>query len=176
VALRPSDDSALILAIELPPGLERLRRRHVLDAVGEGIPAHATLLYPFAEPRAIDGAMRSVIAGIAASHAPWTLTLAGRGRWPDTLYATVEPDGPIRALQGDLAAAFPSLPLYRDPALRFEPHVTVAEGDGAADPAAATDPAWRELPVARDVREVALIVREGGRWRVGWVFPLGAAK
>ena len=50
--------------------------------------------------------MRAVIAGIVAVHAPWTLTLAGLGRWPDALYATVEPDAPVRALQAELAAEF----------------------------------------------------------------------
>ena len=172
VALRPSDDSALILEVPLPPGLERLRGRHVRDAIGEGIPAHATLLYPFAEPRAIDEAMLTVIDRIVAAHAPWTLTLAGLGRWPDTLYATVEPDSPIRALQAELATAFPSLPLYGRPGLRFEPHVTVAEGPGVDDPAVETDVAWSELPVARRVLEVLLIVREAGRWRTETRFPL----
>ena len=41
---------ALILELPLPPGLETLRRRHVEDAATPGLPAHVTLLYPFAEP------------------------------------------------------------------------------------------------------------------------------
>ncbi len=80
--------------------------------------------------------MRAVIAGIVAAHEPWTLTLARLGRWPDALYATVEPDAPVRALQAELAAAFPSLPLYGEPGLRFEPHVTVVEGPAVDDPGA----------------------------------------
>jgi 2'-5' RNA ligase len=100
------------------------------------------------------------------------MTLGASARWPDTLYATVEPDAPIRALQADLAAAFPELPLYGDPGLRFEPHVTIAEGTGSETWAIADDPAWAELPVTLPVDEVALIVRRDGKWAVERAFPL----
>ena len=103
---------------------------------------------------------------------PWTLTLAGFGRWPDSLYATVEPDAPVRALQAALAGAFPSLPLYGEAGLRFEPHVTIVEGPGVDDPAVEADAVWSELPIALDVREVLLVVRDGGRWRTAGAFPL----
>lgn len=171
-ALRPSDDSALILRVSLPPALERLRRLHVRDAAAQGIPAHATLLYPFAEPASIDGKVRGHVAAVVGRHRAWRLTLAGLGRWPDALYATVEPDAPLRGLQADLAAAFPSLPLYGDTGIRFEPHVTVVEGAGVGDPGLAGDPAWHELPVTERVDEVQLIVRDSSRWRVGGTFPL----
>lgn len=170
--LRPSRDTALILALALPPGLEGLRLQHVRDAATEGIAAHQTLLYPFAEPASLDEALLDDVARIVAGHPGWTLTLAGFGRWPDTLYATVEPDAPLRALQAALAAAFPELPLYGEPGLRFEPHVTVAEGPGVTDPDVPADAAWAELPVTREVREVQLIVRRDGRWSVARAFPL----
>jgi 2'-5' RNA ligase len=165
-----SRDSALVLPVELPPGLEALRVRHVPDAV-HGLPAHLTLLYPFAAPASIDAVLLDRIGAIAAMHRRLTVTLAGRGRWPDALYATVVPDAPIRALQADLGAAFPSFPLYEDPDLRFEPHVTVVEGSGVADPAIASDAAWGELPIDRHLPEVHLLVKAGVRWRVGrsWI-------
>ena len=173
-ALEPSRDSALIIRVELPPGLEALRRRHVADAV-EGVPAHVTLLYPFAEPTSLFDAIHERVAAIVAGHRAWSMTLAGCGRWPDTLYATVEPDAAVRALQGELAGAFPSLPLYGDPGLPFEPHVTVVEGPGVSDPAVAEDPAWAELPIDEHVADVQLIVRTAGRWRVDRGFPLAGA-
>jgi 2'-5' RNA ligase len=175
-ALRPSADSALILAVELPPELEAIRLRHVPDAARQGLPAHATLLYPFAEPGSIDAIVLAAIASIARRHPAWTMTLGGLGRWPDAVYATVEPDGPVRALQAELAAAFPTLPLYGDPSLRFEPHVTVAEGDDVRDPEVPAAGAWAELPVTREVRDVALVIRTTGRWTVARRFPLGAKR
>jgi 2'-5' RNA ligase len=173
-ALEPSPDSALIIRVQLPPALEALRRQQVADA-SEGIPAHVTLLYPFAEPPAIDRDVRDLIGAIVERHHALTLRLGGLGRWPDILYATVEPDGPVRALQAELAAAFPSLPLYGDPPLRFVPHVTVVEGPGVEDPAVAADPAWRELPVTRHVPEVDLLVKARGRWRITDCWPLAPA-
>jgi 2'-5' RNA ligase len=174
-ALEPSRDTALILPVELPPGLEALRRRHVPDAA-DGLPAHVTLLYPFATPGSIDDAVRERIRAIVAGHGPFSMTLVGVGRWPDALYATVEPDGPVRALQADLAAAFPGLPLYGDLGLRFVPHVTVVEGPGVADPAVASDAAWVELPVDRHIPEVHLLVKADVRWRVAetWTFAPAA--
>jgi len=174
-ALDPSPDTALIVAVVLPPGLEQLRLLHVPDAASEGIPPHVTLLYPFARPGQLDDGVHLRIASIVASHAAWNMTLAGLGRWPDTLYATVQPDAPVRALQSELAAAFPDLPLYGRTDLRFEPHVTVAEGPGARDPSVATAAAWWELPVVLEVGSVELIVRERGRWRVARSFPLASS-
>ena len=173
-ALQPSPDSALILRIQLPPGLGALRTRHVPDAA-EGVPAHVTLLYPFATPASTSVEVLDSVAAIVREHREWSMTLAAQGRWPDALYATVEPDGPVRTLQADLAAAFPMLPLYGDPGVRFEPHVTIVEGPGVADPAVLDDPAWGELPAAREVAEIQLIVRERGRWRIATAFPLGSA-
>ena len=173
-ALEPSRDSALIIRVELPPALEALRRIHVADSA-DGVPAHVTLLYPFAEPTSVSDATLERVAAIVAGHRAWSMTLAGFGRWPDTLYATVEPDAAVRALQGELAGAFPALPLYGDPGLRFEPHVTVVEGPGVTDPAVAADPAWAELPIEERVAEVELIVRTEGPWRVVHRFPLSGA-
>jgi 2'-5' RNA ligase len=172
--LAPSPDSALVIAVALPPDLERLRLRHVPDAAA-GLPAHVTLLHPFVAPSSIDGAVVSSIDRVVSGHRAWTMTQAAPGRWPDAVYATVEPDAPARALQAQLAATFPDLPLYGEPGLRFEPHVTLAEGEGAADPLVTLDAAWAELPVTRAIDEIALIVRSDGHWRMARAFPLAAA-
>ncbi len=166
----PSEASGLVVRVELPAGLEALRSRCVPDAAA-GLPAHVTLLYPFADPAAIDQGLRSTVRAIVGRHASWPMRLVEPGRWPGTLYASVEPDAPARSLQADLAAAFPTLPLYGGE-LPFVPHVTVAEGDVADDPAVAEDPAWRELPVVLDVYGFELIVRRDGRWRTEARFAL----
>lgn len=51
-------DTALIVPFDLPPGLEDLRRRCVPDAMA-GLAAHATAMYPFAYPEALDEAIRA---------------------------------------------------------------------------------------------------------------------
>jgi 2'-5' RNA ligase len=171
-ALRPSAASALIIRVDLPRDLEALRMRQVADAAN-GLPAHITVLFPFAEPGSIDDAVLRLIGDVVARHARWTMRLVGRRRWPGVVFAAVEPEAPAIALQADLAAAFPSLPIYGATVEAFVPHVTVAEGGDADDPAIDEDPGWTELPVERAVDAVELIIQSAaGRWRVERRFPM----
>ena len=170
--LAPSESTALILRVTLPRRLEVLRMKRVPDAV-DGLPAHVTVAYPFAEPGSIDDAVAGLVAEVVARRAPWTMQLVERRRWPDTVYASVEPEAPAVALQADLAAAFPSLPIYGGTIEVFVPHVTIAEGPAVDDPAVDEDPGWDDLPVTCAVSEVELIVRgENGRWGTTRTFPM----
>jgi 2'-5' RNA ligase len=170
--LVPDEGTALILPVALPPRLEALRIRSVPDAAA-GLPAHVTVAYPFAEADSIDAAVDAFVAQVVARHAAWTMRLVDRRRWPDAVYAAIEPDGPAIALQADLAAAFPSLPIYGGTIDVFVPHVTIAEGRAVDDPEVDADPGWDDLPVTVAVSEVELIVRSGaGRWNVERRFPL----
>ena len=170
-ALRPAPETALVLVVALPAPLEALRRRSIADATG-GVPPHVTLLYPFAEETQVDAAVLATIAATVARHPAMRLTLGEGRRFPDTLYVSVDPDAPLRALQLDLAVAFPTLPLYGG-AYEFVPHVSIVEGQAAADPNAFDDPAWSTLPVEQDVDAVDLITGRDGRWATRHRFPLG---
>jgi len=172
-ALRPAPETALVLVVSLPPALEAFRVRSIADATA-GVPAHVTLLYPFAEEAQLDAAVLGRVAAIAARHPVLRLTLGEGRRFPDTLYASVEPDAPLRALHGELAAAFPSLPLYGG-AFPFVPPVSVGGGAAASDPGALEDPAWGTLPNAQVVDAIDLITGRNGRWATRRRFPLGTA-
>jgi 2'-5' RNA ligase len=170
-ALQPAPETALVLVVALPAALEDLRRRSIADATG-GVPPHVTLLYPFAEESQVDAAVLATIAAVVARHPAMRLTLGEGRRFPDTLYASVEPDGQLRALQGELAAAFPTLPLYAG-AFEFVPHVSIVEGPPAGEPDAFADPAWSTLPVEQEVDAVDLITGRDGVWATRHRFPLG---
>jgi 2'-5' RNA ligase len=167
-------DTALIVPVELPPELEVVRRRSVADAVS-GLPAHVTLLYPFVPVRDLNDGVRAAIAAVVAAQARFSYRLVGPGRWPETQYASVEPEAPFRALQADLAAAFPNFPLHGG-AFDFVPHVTIAEGEAARLPELADDRAWAELPATATARMVDLLVRTGELWSTKWTFPLGSVR
>ena len=169
--LRPSPLTALVLVVRLPPALEALRWRSIAD-VPAGVPAHVTLLWPFAEEGSLDADVLDTVTRIVARHAPLDLVLGEGRRFPDTLYASVEPDAPLRALQAELAAAFPTLPLYGGEHT-FVPHVSVVEGAAATMPEAFADPAWAELPVRHHAGAVGLITRRNGTWGSRHQFPLG---
>jgi 2'-5' RNA ligase len=169
--LEPSDRSALGVVVALPPALEALRRRNNPEAAA-GIPAHMTLLFPFADPAAIDEPVRQLVAATVARHPACRVTLDGPRIWPDTIYAGVDPAEPLTALQAALAAAFPTLPVYGG-GFDFVPHVTVSPRAGIDDARVIADPAWAELPITMTVTEVDLFVRgDDARWRSRHRFPL----
>ena len=142
-----------------------------------GIPAHLTLLYPFLDPNALDSDVRSALASVAGGHEAIGFELAGSAAWPDTVYVAVNPERPFTRLQADLAKAFPAFPIYGLPApFAFVPHVTVAEGGAAADPATLEAPAWAALPRSRRADALEVIVRAGdGRWRTRWRVALAGS-
>ena len=72
-ALRPAPETALVLVVALPPPLEALRTRSIEDAPG-GVPAHITLLYPFAEETQLD----SLCVNTIRTTACWRLSAGSR--------------------------------------------------------------------------------------------------
>ena len=165
--------SAVIVRAHLPPGLERLRRRGVADAA-DGLPAHLTLLYPFVDPARLDDAVRRRIGAVAANHEPFDYRLLRAARWPDTLYVAVAPVEPFVALQRDLEAAFPDRPIYGEPpGFAFVPHVTIAEGRPADDPATTHDRVWASLPRSARAATLDVIATDGRGWRLVWRLRLG---
>ena len=164
----PSDDIALIIPLRLPMPLETLRQRTAPDA-GFGLPAHVTLLHPFASPEALDGNLRANLGAIVSGHAAFSFRLADQGQWPGTLFASVEPDLPFRSLYEDLLTAFPAFPIHRGK-FDFVPHVTIAEGPFANAPEVINDPAWECLPTTLIVGFADLIVREADGWETKWRF------
>jgi 2'-5' RNA ligase len=165
--------SAVIVPARLPAGLEALRRRSVADAA-DGVRAHLTMLYPFVPSDRLGPDVRRAIAAVAGRHAAIPYRLTGPHRWPDTIYAGVEPADPVMRLQAELAEAFPEFPIYGEPpGFAFVPHVTVAEGPAVNDPRTMDDPAWAAVPIDAVATHLEVISRDGGRWGLRWRIPLG---
>lgn len=165
--------SAVIIPAHLPAGLEALRQRGVGDAAG-GLPAHLTMLYPFLERDELDPAVERAIAAVARRHSPIPYRMTGPHRWPDAIYAGIDPGRPFVRLQADLAAAFPAWPIYGEPpGFAFVPHITVAEGAAADDPRMMADVAWTALPSDAIGSRIDVISTAGDRWEVVWSLPLG---
>ena len=141
------------------------------------MPAHLTLLYPFVEPAALDAAVRGRLARVALGHPAFDYVLAGQARWPDTVYARVEPVHPFVALQHDLERSFPDYPIYGGATgFMYVPHVTIAEGPSVDDDSVAHDRGWQALPLERRVTAIEVISRpDAGPWRTVWRMPLGGA-
>jgi 2'-5' RNA ligase len=136
--------------------------------------AHLTMLYPFVEADRLGPEVRRAIVAVARRHAPIAYRLNGPHRWPDAIYAGVEPADPFVRLQADLAEAFPGFPIYGEPpTFAFVPHVTVAEGVAVQDPGTMDEEAWGALPFDAVASRLDVIAGDGGRWRLRWSIPLG---
>ena len=168
----PSDNAAVIVRAFPPRSLERWRRRCVAQAA-IGLPAHATMLYPFVAPGQLGPAVRARLAEVAERHAPIAYVLDGPRVWPDVVYLSLDPSEPFVALQRALARAFPGFPIYGPEFdLEFVPHVTIAERGAACVPL--DDPAWHFLPRAGVASAIEVIARSGDEpWRTVWRIPLG---
>ncbi|MFI5258253.1 MAG: hydrogenase maturation protease [Candidatus Limnocylindrales bacterium] len=166
-------ETAIIVRVRLPEALEALRLGEVPNPA-RGLPAHVTLLYPFARPAALDGQLRSAVARVVEPHRAFAYRLSGPARRPEVLFASVEPEGPFRSIYRDLAAAFPGFPIYGG-GLEFEPHVTIAEGAPAGLARLEASPAWASMPATGAAGSVELIALEDERWATKWRFPLRPA-
>lgn len=160
----------------MPVALRRLRDG--LDpAASVGVPAHITLLYPFAAPSALDEGMRADLARVIATERAFPFVLGRVERWPDVVYLPPEPAAPFGRLIERLAAAYPDYPPYggAHAVAGIVPHVTIAQSDRAEylDAAAHALPAM--LPVRAVCREAWLIAHGAGeRWQTIWKFALTA--
>ncbi|MBM3120921.1 MAG: 2'-5' RNA ligase family protein [Chloroflexi bacterium] len=93
------------------------------------VPAHITLLYPFAPPQAIDESLPRLRRALGRVR-PFPVTLDRYGRFPTAVFLEPADPRPLVDLYGHLAAAFPEYPAYGGefgPGLH--PHLTLAHSE-----------------------------------------------
>ena len=167
-------ESALVVLVpEVAPVLEPWLERTVEAKPSHGIPAHATILYPFVPAQEIDDALLEDLAAIFARFPAFVFELSRLERFPEgVLYLAPEPPGPFRFLTEAVAAAYPPHPPYGGVFETVIPHVTAAEGENEILDAAEAGitPA---LPTAAEAHEVVLLEEtDMRRWQSRAVFPL----
>ena len=174
-ALSRASESAILVPVEVPVAIKRLRDRMDPFAI-LGVPAHITLLYPFVAPAELDESVRNVVAGIVAAEPSFPFTLAEVGRWPDVVYLAPEPDEPFRRLTDALVEAFPDYPPYGAAHAEVVPHLTVAQAVPESYLAAAQHALPPLLPIRDVAREAWIMVKSGGRWRTHWHVPFAEGR
>jgi 2'-5' RNA ligase len=163
-------ESAIVVTIALPPALERLRRRNT-EGAALGIPAHVTVLYPFAPPALLSPTIRNELARLAATESPFNVRFTHAERWPGVVWLAPEPANPFARLTSATCAVFPGYPPYGGVFEDVIPHLTIGEG-GAIDLATVHAAATRLLPFERAVSAITVLVEDpDGRWRVRWRLP-----
>ena len=177
-------DSAIVVPVaEAEPAVTACRAR--LDpSASLGVPAHVTLLAPFAPPALITPAMTATLADVIGSVPAFDCVFA-RTAWfgEDVLWLAPEPDGPFRDLIRRLAAAFPDYPPFGGVYAEVIPHLTVgirdaaAPGSGPGALRAAEAEMARGLPVSTRVSQAWLMTgsTEPGSWHPVDELPLAPA-
>lgn len=168
-----SASGLVVLTPELDRAVADLRALHD-PAARQGMPAHATVLYPFMDPARLGRAARGRLAATIRGFKAFELTFPGVGRFPEALWVAPAPAGPLVELTRALEAAFPKYPAYGGQFETVIPHVTVALGESAE--MAMLEPELRrrlEAPVRQAVGALSLFTIVRRRWREVDRFPLG---
>jgi 2'-5' RNA ligase len=154
--------TALIVVVpEAEPAVGKLRLAHDWSAA-LGVPAHITILFPFADPAEID---EEAIAEIVASIPAFDFELDRVEHFDDGLvWLRAQPSEPFVALTNAVWRRFPDYPPYEGEHDVLIPHLTVSAVPVGLD---------IELPIGASAREVTLIEEAAdGRWSIRRVFPL----
>src|SRR6478752_6231005 len=167
---------ATALIVEVPEAEPTIRRwRAELDAFAAvDVPAHITILSPFATEDRIDEQALSALRVLFASVAPFSFSLERIGWFDDTVvWLAPQPDAQFRTLTGLVVDAFPAYRPYGGEFGDPIPHLTI----GFDRPFEQLDHAARQvqprLPIRCTTAEVALWTQlSTGRWRRAISFPL----
>ena len=174
---RPEPQSALVVLVpEAEPLVAGLRAAHD-PAAAAGVPAHITILFPFAPPAQIDDDAIDRLRAIFGAHRSFEYRLVGIGGFPGLVYLAPDPEDPFRALTLALQEDFPDYPPYEGRHPVVVPHLTVGTSadEGALERIARDLASSAEgvLPIPARATGIALMDNTPGPWRVVTMFPLG---
>ncbi|MCL1841383.1 MAG: 2'-5' RNA ligase family protein [Propionibacteriaceae bacterium] len=161
------------------PVIDRWRQQHD-TARQAGVPAHLTLIFPFALPSAVTddemGALRELLVGVQ----PFTITLDRTDWFGDrVLFLGLADPAPLIGLIHALEAIFPDWLPYGGAFEDVWPHVTMGS-DGQVDALREAEAAVASaLPIVQKVNAIAWWVGsplDSGRsdWHRALTLPLGA--
>jgi 2'-5' RNA ligase len=169
-------DSAVIVPIDLPPELERLRNTH--DPMAAlGVPPHVTLLFPFVPPDRLTPDIRSQLESLVALEPRFQARFSTIERRGGMVWLLPDDEGPFLRLTSALAERWSDHPPYGGKHPDLVAHLTLlaSADDDALDRARAS--ATSGVPFEMSVREVSLIVEgDQGRWEERWRFPLADSR
>jgi 2'-5' RNA ligase len=164
--------SALVVEVpEAEPLVSEWRAKHDWSAQ-HGVPAHITLLFPFAPTEKVDDRLHAGLGALFANHPAFSFSLSHVARFPEVAWLAPEPADPFQALIEAIASRYPEYPPYEGIHDEVIPHLTVAEGGPELqdEVEAAITPS---LPIEAEARSVSLLLEdESGWWNPGERYPL----
>lgn len=143
-----------------------------------GVPAHVTLLYPFAPPSAIDDDVLGVLAQLFSDVEPFAFSFNSVAWFNEiVLYLEPSPDKWFRDMTSRLRDRFPDFPPYGGKVLDPTPHLTIGDGAPLDQLREAGEAVAKGLPLR--VRSTKAWLMTGGSapnsWTLRSTFVLGSA-
>jgi 2'-5' RNA ligase len=148
-------------------------------AAAWGVPAHVTVLYPFAAPSAITTATIAGLAAAVASIGAFDCEFAATAWFgQQVVWLAPRPDEPFRALTQAVSAAFPGYLPYGGVHDDVVPHLTVGDrpAGGVTELRAAEAEVLRWLPIQARISRAWLMTGHAapGSWQAVAELPLAA--
>lgn len=167
-------ESGVLILVPAADPLVGAWRERLDPSAGKGVPAHITLLYPFAPPHTIDESILQSLRDLYAGVPPFPFELGRAARFPSVVYLEPDPSEAFRRLIDATAARFPDLPPYGGEFDDVVPHLTVAQSEDDVVLSEVEAGLLRGLPiVARALEAVLMVEGDDGRWRLAERFPFG---
>jgi 2'-5' RNA ligase superfamily protein len=167
----PSQSGIILPVREVEPVVGSLRRLHDPQA-RYGVPAHITLLYPFAPPSRV-GASVAALQELFSVTPVFEFSVVEVRRFPVTAYLHPEPSAAFVRLTEMLVQRWPEFPPYGGAFATVIPHLTVADHATAEVLDAVDLTVARHLPIACRATEAWLMCSdEDGFWSRHEVFRL----
>jgi len=159
----PRRTALIVVVPEAEPAVGELRLQHDSSAA-LGVPAHITILFPFAPPDSID---EGALADLFARFRPFDFVLDSVERFDEgVVWLHPRPSTLFEDLTAAVWQRWPDHPPYEGEHDEPIPHLTVSETPLEVE---------LELPIAGRAHEVTLIEESeaDGRWSVRRAFPFG---
>jgi 2'-5' RNA ligase len=163
------------VCVPVPEAEHVLRRwRSIYTRDGQdGMAAHITLLYPFAEPEELPELLDQLQPHFARQ-TPFRYALREPRRFDGAvLYLAPEPEEPFRRLAEGLHALYPERPPYAGAHAEVVPHCTVVDGQEPAVLVAAEAAVRPHLPIEAVAIEAWLVELVAEGWSVRARLPFG---
>jgi 2'-5' RNA ligase len=174
-----SDESAIVIVVPTVEALVGEIRARYDRSAARGMPAHITLLYPFADATRISPDVHAQLRALFRRHSRFSFALTGVCGFRGVAYLNPQPHASFDALTHDLVRSFPEYLPYGGTIADPMPHLTLAQ----SPPATLLDVITRQivdeigiqLPMHCQAEEVTLAIKRAGRWSMGACFRLGDA-
>ena len=166
-------ESALVIEVpEAEPLVSEWRAEYDWSAQ-RGVPAHITIVYPFAPTEVIDEELLAGLGELFAAQSAFSFDLPRVARFPEVAWLAPDPDEPFKALIAAVVTRYPEYPPYEGVHDDVIPHLTVAEG-GVELQDEVEAALGSLLPIHCRASGVSLLTEdESERWSRFDRFPLG---